>query len=120
MVWILTMYFAAGFSLILLMQNLLLAEMGAEQIGYIGAIILAALIGKVIIVIEKMPFTNRDDMFQAVPAETADPALGEAVLPWGAKGRAYLLQPKPVHPVSEVGPVNSIVVANQKTTRHVE
>ena len=59
MVWILTMYFAAGFGLILLMQNLLLAERGAEQIGYIGAVILAALIGKVIIVIEKMSFTNR-------------------------------------------------------------
>lgn len=59
MVWIMTMYFAAGFCLLLLMQNLLLADQGAEQIGYISAVIMAALIGKVIIVIEKMPFTNR-------------------------------------------------------------
>ncbi len=58
-VWIMTMYFAAGFCLLLLMQNLLLADQGAEQIGYISAVIMAALIGKVIIVIEKMPFTNR-------------------------------------------------------------
>ena len=59
LVWIMTTYFAAGFGLLLLMQNLLLAHRGEAQIGYIGVVILAALIGKVIIVIEKMAFVNR-------------------------------------------------------------
>ena len=59
LVWIMTTYFAIGFGLLLLMQNLLLAHQGAEQIGYIGAVILAALIGKVVVVMEKMPFVNR-------------------------------------------------------------
>lgn len=59
LVWIMTAYFAIGFGLILLMQNLLLADRGGEQIGYVGAVILAALIGKVVIVIENMPFTKK-------------------------------------------------------------
>ncbi|MGR8949124.1 MAG: hypothetical protein ACU84Q_13835 [Gammaproteobacteria bacterium] len=58
-VWIMTAYFAAGFILILLMQNLLLAEQGADQIGLLSAIILALLIGKVVVVMEHLAVANR-------------------------------------------------------------
>ena len=57
-VWIMTTYFAIGLSLILLLQNLLLANQGSEQIGYYGALILALLIGKVVIVIDNMAFVK--------------------------------------------------------------
>lgn len=59
LVWIMTAYFAAGFGLLLLMQNLLLANQGAEQIGYFGALILALLLGKVVVVVEHLAFVNR-------------------------------------------------------------
>ena len=58
----------------------------------------------------KLLFINRDDMFQAIPAETADPALGEAVLPWGAKRCAYLFEPEPINSIPEPCPVDSIIV----------
>jgi hypothetical protein len=58
-VWIMTAYFAAGFILILLMQNLLLAEQGADQIGFLSAVILALLIGKVVVVMEHLSVSNR-------------------------------------------------------------
>ena len=57
-VWIMTTYFAIGLGLILLLQNLLLANQGAEQIGYYGALILGLLIGKVVVVIENMAFAK--------------------------------------------------------------
>jgi hypothetical protein len=59
LVWLMTAYFAAGFCLLLIMQNALLAERGAEQIGYVSALVLAALLGKVVIVIDNMAFTQR-------------------------------------------------------------
>ncbi len=58
-VWILTAYFVAGFTLILLMQNLLLADKGVEQVGYHGAMVLVLLIGKVVVVTEKLSFAKR-------------------------------------------------------------
>lgn len=58
-VWIMTSYFAAGFILILLMQNLLLAEQGADPIGFLSTIILALLIGKVVVVMEHLSVANR-------------------------------------------------------------
>ena len=58
-VWIITAYFIAGFAIILLMQNLLLDDGGVEQVGYLGVVFMALLIGKVVVVLEKLSFARK-------------------------------------------------------------
>jgi hypothetical protein len=68
----------------------------------------------------KLALIDPKNGVQAVAPQTADPSLGKSVLPRGSKGCAFLLQPKPLDPALEVGPVDLVVVANQKTTRQIE
>ncbi|MFX9061756.1 hypothetical protein ABTN34_18485, partial [Acinetobacter baumannii] len=56
-----TLFFAAGFCLIVATQRLLLGEYLAELAGFMVAITSALVVGKAVLVADKMPFLRRFD-----------------------------------------------------------
>lgn len=72
-----TLFFAAGFCLIVATQRLLLGEYLAELAGFMVAITSALVVGKAVLVADKMPFLRRFDN-----APLIRPILFKSVVYW--------------------------------------
>ncbi|MGH2341833.1 hypothetical protein ACRC7T_10140 [Segnochrobactraceae bacterium EtOH-i3] len=82
-----TLFFAIGFCFVLATQKLLLREEMLATIPYLAAIMAALVIGKAVLVADKMPFLRRFDR-----APLIQPILFKAVVYWAFVFIARLLE----------------------------
>jgi hypothetical protein len=78
-----TIFFFVGFNLILWTKRLILEEHGVEFSGFLTATLAALLVGKAVLVTDKIPFMRRFD-----GAPMIQPILFKAMRTYGAASRA--------------------------------
>src|SRR5262245_16193223 len=61
----------------------------------------------------EMPFVDHNDVIKAFPSNRPDDALGEGILPRGARGDEDLAHPQGFHPPCEHVAVDGIPIAEQ-------
>src|SRR5215510_4931855 len=61
----------------------------------------------------EMPFVDHNDVIEAFPSNRPDDALGEGILPRGARGDEDLAHPQVFHPPCERVAVDGIPIADQ-------
>jgi hypothetical protein len=94
-----TIFFAVGFNLIVFTQRLILAEYMIEFSGYLVAVVMALVVGKAVLVADKMPFLRRFDHSPLIV-----PILFKTVVYWAFVFIARLLEAL-VHYLFETGGV---------------
>ena len=94
-----TIFFAVGFNLIVFTQRLILAEYMIEFSGYLVAVVMALVVGKAVLVADKMPFLR---VFDHAPLIA--PILFKTVVYWLFVFIARLLEAL-IHYVFETGGV---------------
>lgn len=94
-----TIFFAVGFNLIVFTQRLILAEYMIEFSGYLVAVVMALVVGKAVLVADKMPFLR---VFDHSPLIV--PILFKTLVYWAFTFAARLIEAL-VHYVFETGGV---------------
>ena len=63
---------------------------------------------------------DRDHVVEAVYSEAGNPSFGKSVLPRRSKSGSYLFESKRINSITELGPIDLVIVANQETPRQIE
>lgn len=99
-----TIFFAVGFTIIVFTQQLILAEYEIAFSGYLLAVVMALVVGKAVLVADKMPFLRRFDH-----APLIAPILFKTLVYWVFVFIARLLEAL-VHYLVETGGVSGFGV----------
>ncbi len=63
---------------------------------------------------------DRDHVVEAFFPEAANPSFGISVLPRRSKSCTYLFESKPINPMTELCPIDLVIITNQESPGQIE